>query len=84
MKTYLSNEIFPKGTVGLTGTPAQVDAAAKAYRAYYSKEGEGEGYLVNHFSGAYLMNPRGRFDRILPYGVSPDELARQISEAMRG
>ncbi|MFN3512233.1 MAG: SCO family protein [Phenylobacterium sp.] len=84
MKAYLSNEIFPKGTVGLTGTPAQVDAAAKAYRAYYSKEGEGEGYLVNHFSGAYLMNPQGRFDRILPYGIPPEELARQISAAMRG
>lgn len=83
MKTYLSNEGFPKGTIGLTGTPAQVDVAAKAYRAYYAKSGEGPDYLMNHFSGAYLMNPKGEFDRILPYGVSPEELARQISEAMR-
>lgn len=83
VKAYLSTEGFPRGVVGLTGTPEQVDVAAKAYRAYYAKSGEGPDYLMNHFSGAYLMDPKGRFDRILPYGVSPDELARQISEAMR-
>ena len=83
MKAYVANDAFPKRLIGLTGSAAQVDAAAKAYRAYYAKSGEGSDYLMNHFSGAYLMNPKGKFDRILPYGVSPDELARQISEAMR-
>ncbi len=83
LKTYLSNEGFPKGIIGLTGSAEQVDAAAKAYRAYYAKNGEGPDYLMDHFSGAYLMDPKGRFDRILPYGISPEELARQISEAMR-
>lgn len=83
LNTYLANEGFPKGIIGLTGSPEQVDAAAKAYRAYYAKNGEGPDYLMDHFSGAYLMDPKGRFDRILPYGISPDELARQISEAMR-
>lgn len=83
LKTYLSNEGFPKGIIGLTGSAEQVDAAAKAYRAYYAKNGEGPDYLMDHFSGAYLMDPKGRFDRILPHGISPEELARQISEAMR-
>jgi protein SCO1/2 len=84
MKTYLSNEAFPKGVIGLTGTPAQVDAAAKAYKAYYAKNGDGPDYLVDHFSSTYLMNPKGKFEKILPYGVPPEELARQISDAMRG
>jgi protein SCO1/2 len=84
MKTYLSNEAFPKGTIGLTGTPAQVDAAAKAYKAYYAKNGDGPDYLVDHFSSTYLMNPKGQFEKILPYGIPPEELARQISDAMRG
>ena len=83
IKTYLSNEVFPKGTIGLTGTPEQVAAAAKAYRVYYKKNGEGSDYLVDHSTPAYLMNPKGQFDRVLPYGISPEETARQIADAMR-
>lgn len=84
VKTYLSNEGFPKGTIGLTGTPAQVDAAAKAYKVYYQKNGDGPDYLVDHFSSAYLVDPKGKFSKILPYGIPPEELAKQISDAMRG
>lgn len=83
LKTYLSNEVFPKGAIGLTGTPEQVAAAAKAYRVYYKKNGEGSDYLIDHSTPAYLMNPKGQFDRVLPYGISPEETARQISDAMR-
>ena len=83
IKTYLSNEVFPKGTIGLTGTPEQVAAAAKAYRVYYKKNGEGSDYLVDHSTPAYLMNPKGQFDRVLPYGISPEETTRQIADAMR-
>ena len=84
LKTYLSNESFPKGTIGLTGTPQQVAAAAKAYRVYYQKAGTGSDYLVNHSTAAYLMDPKGRFARVLPFGIGPDELAKQISDAMKG
>lgn len=83
LKTYLGSDIFPKGTIGLTGTPEQVAAAAKAYRVYYKKNGEGADYLVDHSTAAYLMDPKGRFDRVIPYGISPEEIARQISDAMR-
>ena len=83
LKAYLADPAFPKGTIGLTGTPDQVAAAARAYRVYYRKAGEGEAYLVDHSTAAYLMDPRGRFDRILPFGITPDEAARQIAEAMR-
>ena len=48
LKDYLSSDGFPKGTIGLTGTPEQVAQAAKAYRAFYQKVGEGETYTMNH------------------------------------
>lgn len=83
LNSYLGSEIFPKGTIGLTGTQEQVAAAAKAYRVYFKKNGEGADYLVDHSTAAYLMDPKGRFDRVIPFGVSPEEIARQISEAMR-
>jgi len=84
MKTYLSTPAFPKDAIGLTGTPDQVAAAAKAYRVYYQKEGEGEGYSVAHSSIVYLMNPAGKFVTALTESQTPSEVATQIGDAMNG
>lgn len=81
---YLSGDAFPKGTIGLTGTPEQVAAAAKAYRVFYEKAGTGSDYLINHSTPTYLMDPKGRFNRVLPFGIGPDEVATQVANAMRG
>jgi protein SCO1/2 len=82
LKTYLSTPAYPKGAIGLTGTPAQVAAAAKAYRVYYQKEGQGDGYSVAHSSIVYLMNPKGKFDTALTDSQTPAEVATQIGDAM--
>lgn len=84
MKTYLEAVNLPIRNVGLTGTPEQVAAAAKAYRVFYQKAGEGEGYQMNHSTAAYLMDPKGRFSRVLAYGMTPDQMAQQIGAAMKG
>lgn len=82
LKAYLASPGFPKNVIGLTGTPDQVAAVAKAYRVYYAKEGEGETYLVNHTSLIYLMNPKGEFASVLAYGLTPQETLNQIRKAM--
>ncbi len=84
LRAYLSSGAFPKGTIGLTGTSDQVAEAAKVYRVFYQKAGAGPDYTVDHASQVYLMDPKGRFDRVIAYGLSPDEVARQVSDAMRG
>src|SRR5471032_1924449 len=38
LKAYLSSSAFPKGAVGLTGAPAEVAAAAKAYKVFYQNQ----------------------------------------------
>ncbi|WP_313454511.1 SCO family protein, partial [Brevundimonas sp.] len=73
LKDYLSSDGFPKGTIGLTGTPEQVAQAAKAYRAFYQKVGEGETYTMNHSLTVYLMGPDGRFRTAVAYGLGPDK-----------
>ena len=83
MKTYVANAAFPKRVVGLTGTAAQVDAAAKAYRVYYQKIGDGADYTVNHAAYSYLMNPKGRFACVLPYDLTPEQTAAKIKAAMK-
>jgi protein SCO1/2 len=83
MKAYLANPAFPKAALGLTGTPAQVDAVAREYHVFYEKAGEGADYTVNHSTMTYLMNPQGQFACVLPYGLTPDQAAERIGRAMR-
>jgi protein SCO1/2 len=84
MKTYLTADYLPKTTLGLTGTPAQTAAAAKAYRVYYKKAGDGPDYSVDHSTAVYLVDPKGRFNRVIAYSLPPEEIARQIKDAMAG
>ena len=84
LKAYVENDAFPEGTIGLTGSPEQVQAAVKAYRAYAQKSGEGENYLVDHSTAIYIMDPQGRFVRVLSSDQTPQQMAAQIRDAMRG
>jgi protein SCO1/2 len=83
MKAYVANDAFPKRLIGLTGTPEQVDAAAKAYRIYYQKVGDGDDYQVNHAAYSYLINPRGKFACVLAYDLTPEQTAAKIQAAMK-
>jgi protein SCO1/2 len=84
MKSYISSRVFPKNMIGLTGTPAQVAQVAKEYVVFYQKEGSGSTYTMDHSTALYLMDPGGKFHSVIADGLTPQEDARQISEAMRG
>lgn len=72
---------FHPRLIGLTGTPAQVDAAAKAFVAYYQKgEETGGGYLMDHSRQAYLMDPQGKPIAILPIDQSPEKVATELEK----
>ena len=58
-------QAFGAGIEGLTGSPEQIGAAAKAYRVYYQKvdapAAHPDDYTMDHTSIVYLMDPQGRF-----------------------
>ena len=59
---YVKN--FNDRLVGLTGTPEEVAAVAKAYRVFYEKtpnEAAPADYGMNHTSIIYLMGPDGEY-----------------------
>lgn len=59
---------FSPDIIGLTGTPDQIAAAAKAFKVFYQK-GEttpGGGYLVDHSNITYLFGPDGEPIATLP------------------
>lgn len=84
MKTYLSSRVFPRNMVGLTGTPQEIAKVAKEYVVYYQKEGTGPNYTMDHSTALYLMDPQGRFHSVIADGLTPQQDAQQISQAMSG
>lgn len=76
---------FGPRVIGLTGTPEQIAAAAKAYRVYYAEHRTGPGandYSMDHSSVLYLMGPDGRF--IAPVRADQDgpEIAAALTKLM--
>ena len=73
---------FP-GLMGLTGSAAQVDAAAKAFKVFYGRGKDVPGgYLMDHSRIVYLMAPDGKPIAMLPADKGPaavaDELAKWV------
>jgi protein SCO1/2 len=84
LKAYVAN--FGPLLIGLTGSPEEVAAIAKAYRAYYAKAGNGStatDYLMDHSSIIYLMGPDGRFVKHMPYTTDAAKLATELKETLR-
>lgn len=71
---------FSPRLIGLTGTPAQVDQAAKAFAAYYARGKETSGgYLMDHSRIAYLMGPDGQPISMLPVDKGPQAVAEDLA-----
>ncbi len=77
LKDYLSN--FDPHLRGLTGDPAAVNAAIKAYRVYAKKVPLADGdYTMDHTAMVYLMDKDGHF--VAPFNMkqTADAAAAQI------
>lgn len=75
-------DLFHPRLIGLTGTEAEIAAAARAYRAYYAKVRTGQApdeYTMDHSAFIYLMGRRGEFVALF----NPETTAEQMAEAMR-
>jgi protein SCO1/2 len=84
IKGWLDVNKAPPGTLGLTGTPEQTATVVKAYKVFVQKQGDGANYLMDHSAYIYLMDPKGRFVKVIPYNLPPDEITTQTVKAMRG
>jgi protein SCO1 len=77
LKDYLSN--FDPHLRGLTGDPAAVNAAIKAYRVYAKKIPLKDGdYTMDHTAVVYLMDKDGHF--VAPFNLkqTPEAAAEQL------
>ena len=76
---------FGPRLVGLTGSPEQIAAAAKAYRVYYAEHRTGSGpddYSMDHSSVLYLMGPDGNFIAPVRADQTGPEMAAVLAKLM--
>ena len=82
---YLSLEAYPENTVGLTGTPEEIRAAADAFIANYSRiplpDSEAE-YTMDHTALVYLMDENWELKTFFNYNTSDADMATCLEELL--
>ena len=77
--------LFHPRLIGLTGEPAAIHAAARAYKAYYARVAIGAvDYTVDHSVFIYLMDRNGRYLGFFPPGTSAERMAEIIRPHLFG
>ncbi len=83
LKTYLTN--YHDSFVGLTGSEAEIAAAARAYKVLYGRgDDDGKGnYTMYHSAYLYLMGPDGKYLAHLRHEDPPARMAETILKHMQ-
>ncbi len=79
LKAYVP--YFNPTFLGLYGTPAQVEEAAREFKVVYRKHVEpgATGYLVDHSAGSYVLDASGRIRLYLPFAHPAQDIAHDLS-----
>ena len=73
---------FGKNVLGLSGTPAQIKHVADNFKVFYSKvedKGSALGYVVDHSSFIYLMDPDGNYVTHFASDIPEQELKKELT-----
>ena len=84
-KLALYVKSFHPRLAALSGTEAEIEAVAKAYKVHRRKArpaADGE-YVVDHGSLTYLMGKDGKFLTIFPYTVTADRIAEVLKNYVK-
>ena len=84
LATY--TDFFDKRIIGLTGSPALVQAAARNFKVRYEKvvkeNQDPRNYAVDHSAGLYLLGPEGAFIKKFAYATPADSMASEIRQLL--
>jgi protein SCO1/2 len=75
---------FDPRIVGLSGTPGEIAAVAKEYRAFFKKvPGESaDDYWIEHSSYIYVVDPDGRYATLIADSQDSDAIAARVRELL--
>jgi protein SCO1/2 len=78
---------FHPRLVGLTGTPVEIERAAKAYGVFYeavpAETGDAASYSMIHSSRSYLIGPDGERLVIFPHAADSEAIAAAVRSALQ-
>jgi protein SCO1/2 len=80
MKQYV--DYYQSGFIGLTGSEAEIAAAAEAWGVSYRRleSDSAAGYAMAHSTETYLLDAAGMLRHHLFFGASPELIAERIRE----
>jgi len=78
LKDY--TQFFHPSMIGVTGSKAEIDAAARQFGAVYARQdiGSAAGYAVDHSAWTYVVAPDGRLAGRIPHGASVEQTLAEI------
>jgi protein SCO1/2 len=75
---------FDPRIAGLTGTTAQIAMAAKSFKVFYERRDTDDGgYVYDHTTLIYLVDPDGRFVKALAGDAGAQQIAEALAVSMR-
>lgn len=81
LKAYL--QAMDPSFVGLTGSPEQIEAAAREFKVFYQKVPTSEGnYTMDHTAGAYVFDPEGHVRLFVRYGMGVDKVTADLRQLL--
>lgn len=83
LATYVKS--FHPRLIGLTGTPAEIEAVIKAYRVYAKKAVDPKstaGYTFDHSTFIYLMDTEGHYHTHFTHATNADVMAERLAKAL--
>jgi protein SCO1/2 len=75
---------FYPGFVGLYGDEPATEAAAREFKVYYakSKGSEGMGYAIDHSTGSYVLDSKGRLRLYLKENATVDAITADLKRLL--
>jgi len=71
---------FNPGFLGMYTDAESLKLLAKEYKVVYQKTAvkAADDYLIDHSAGTYIYDPHGNIRLLMPYGSSPDAIAKDL------
>ena len=75
---------FNPSFLGLRGTQAELEAAAKTFKVFYQKvpTSSGGSYMMDHTAGSFVVDKQGRIRLLVSYGAGASVFAHDVAQLL--